>query len=286
METNEVKTEATFDKKAWLEQKQADRKEAFDLIEVTASDMGNNPELFRDCLDVMARFDRYSVNNALLIAAQNPHATRLADFGTWKKEGVSIKKGEKSLLLLEPGKEYTKADGKTGVSYNAKRVFDISQTDAEPTPQEKQYEIRQLVNALFHTCDCQAEMRDDLPRDKTAVYDSQKKRILLRRGTPGDESLFRDYSCELTMAYLDESENTNRKDSALTAMCASYIVCRRFGLDTSTFNFRAISGECSNADAKKMQSKLKEIRTYANRICGDMTRHLEKSLKPQTQEAR
>ena len=40
------------------------------------------------------------------------------------------------------------------------------------------------------------------------------------------------------------------------------------------------------ADAKEMQSKLKEIRTYANRICGDMTRHLEKSLKPQTQEAR
>ena len=107
METNEVKNEAGFDKKAWLEQKQADRKEAFDLIDVTADSMGNDPELFRLCLDVMARFDRYSVSNILLLAAQNPNATRLADFAYWKKEGVSVKKGEKSLLLLEPGKEYT-----------------------------------------------------------------------------------------------------------------------------------------------------------------------------------
>ena len=234
----------------------------------------------------MARFDRYSVNNALLIAAQNPHATRLADFGTWKKEGVSIKKGEKSLLLLEPGKEYTKADGKTGVSYNAKRVFDIFQTDAEPVTQESQPEMRQLLTALIHTGSCQAEIREELPDDKIAMYDFEKQRILLLRGTEGNESLFREYAQELSMAYLSADENALRKDCAFSAMCSAYVLCRRFGLDTSTFNFRAISGECSNADAKEMQSKLKEIRTYANRICGDMTRHLEKSLKPQVQEAR
>ena len=287
MEQTEMKKESGFDKEAWMEQKQADRKEAFDLIDVTADSMCRDAGLFQSCLDVMARFDRYSVGNVLLVASQNPNATRLADFATWKKEDVSIKKGEKSMLLLEPGKEYTKTDGTTGVNYNTKRVFDISQTDAEPVPQEKQYEIRQLVKALFHTGACQAEIRDDLPGDKLAVYDSQRKRILLRRGTPGDENLFRAYSCEMTMAYLDTVGNALRKDSAFTAMCSSYVVCRRFGLDTSSFNFRFIPDQCGDMDAKEMRSKLKEIRECAVRICGDMTQYLEKAQKqPKSTEAR
>ena len=287
METNEVKNEAGFDKKAWLEQKQADRKEAFDLIEVTADSMGNDPELFRLCLDVMARFDRYSVSNILLLAAQNPNATRLADFAYWKKEGVSVKKGEKSLLLLEPGKEYTKADGTTGVGYNAKRVFDISQTDAEPVSQESQHEMRKILTALIHTGSCQAEIREELPDDKIAMYDFEKERILLLRGTEGNESLFREYAQELSMAYLSADENALRKDCAFSAMCSAYVLCRRYGLDTSDFNFRTVPDQCGDIDANAMKRELGKIRTCANRIYGDMTHHLEKSQKqPQPQEAR
>lgn len=287
METNEVKNEAGFDKKAWLEQKQADRKEAFDLIDVTADSMGNDPELFQLCLDVMARFDRYSVSNILLLAAQNPNVTRLADFAYWKKEGISVKKGEKSLLLLEPGKEYTKADGKAGVSYNAKRVFDISQTDAEPVAQESQHEMRQLLTALIHTGSCQAEIREELPDDKIAMYDFEKQRILLLRGTEGNESLFREYAQELSMAYLSADENALRRDCAFVAMCSAYVLCRRYGLDTSDFNFRTIPDQCGDMDANAMKRELGKIRSCSNRIYSDMTHHLEKSQKqPQTQEAR
>lgn len=287
METNEVKNETGFDKKAWLEQKQADRKEAFDLIDVTAAGLGEDPELFQSCLDVMARFDRYSVNNALLLTAQNPNVTRLADFGTWKKEGVSIKKGEKSLLLLEPGKEYTKADGTTGVSYNAKHVFDISQTDADPVSQESQHEMRQLLTALIHTGSCQAEIREELPDDKIAMYDFEKQRILLLRGTEGNESLFREYARELSMAYLSADENTLRKDCAFSAMCSAYVLCRRYGLDTSDFNFRTIPDQCGDMDANAMKRELGKIRSCSNRIYSDMIHHLEKSQKqPQAQEAR
>ncbi len=287
METNEVKNEAGFDKKAWLEQKQADRKEAFDLIDVTADSMGRDPELFQLCLNVMAQFDRYSVSNVLLLAAQNPYATRLADFSAWKKEGVSIKKGAKSMLLLEPGKEYTKADGSVGVRYNAKHVFDISQTDAEPVSQECQHEMRQLLTALIHTGSCQAEIREELPDDKITMYDFEKQRILLLRGTEGNESLFREYAQELSMAYLSADENALRKDCAFSAMCSAYVLCRRYGLDTSDFNFRTIPDQCGDMDANAMKRELGKIRSCSNRIYSDMTHHLEKSQKqPQTQEAR
>ncbi len=78
MEQNEVKTDSGFDKEAWLEQKRADRKETFDLIDVTADSLTRNAELFQTCLDVMSKFDRYSVGNILLLTAQNPNATHLA----------------------------------------------------------------------------------------------------------------------------------------------------------------------------------------------------------------
>ena len=45
-------------------------------------------------LDVQARFDLYSVSNAILIAAQCPEATKLADFDTWKADGVYVKRGQ------------------------------------------------------------------------------------------------------------------------------------------------------------------------------------------------
>ena len=58
------------------------------MIDTFAHEMSMDGGLFCDYLDVQARFDRYSVSNAILIAAQKPDATKLADFDTWKASGV------------------------------------------------------------------------------------------------------------------------------------------------------------------------------------------------------
>ena len=83
-----------FDTDAFKERKQRERTEAFALIDSSAEEMKSTGELFKTYLDVQAHFDRYSVSNAILIAAQMPEATKLMDFDDWKKAGVSIKKGE------------------------------------------------------------------------------------------------------------------------------------------------------------------------------------------------
>ena len=85
--------------------------------------MGVDGSVFRAYLDVQARFDLYSVSNAILIAAQCPEATKLADFDTWKADGVYVKRGQDAISILEPGKEYTRQkDGSTGVFCNVKKV--------------------------------------------------------------------------------------------------------------------------------------------------------------------
>ena len=53
-------------------------------------------------LAMLARFHRYSFGNVLLILSQNPNATHVAGFGTWKQMGRFVKKGEKGIVIIAP----------------------------------------------------------------------------------------------------------------------------------------------------------------------------------------
>ena len=147
----------SFDKDAWAVKKQHERDQVYGLIDAYVHDMGSLGKLtfanaFQTYLDVQARFDRYSVSNAVLIAAQMPEATRLADFDAWKDNGVYVKRGAEAITILEPGKEYTRQeDGSTGVFYNPKKVFDISQTSAiQQTAPAVNRDERLLLKALMN----------------------------------------------------------------------------------------------------------------------------------------
>ena len=77
-----------FDKAEWAAQKQAQRKEAYELIDNTCAEMMISGDRFHQYLDVQGRFDRYSVANAILVSAQMPEATQLKDYNTWKQSRV------------------------------------------------------------------------------------------------------------------------------------------------------------------------------------------------------
>ena len=109
-----------FDKEEWAAAKQAQRKEAYELIDNTCSEMMASGDSFRQYLDVQGRFDRYSVANAILVSAQMPEATQLKEYSKWKANRVYVNKDAQKIIILEPSKEYTREDGTKGVSYNAK----------------------------------------------------------------------------------------------------------------------------------------------------------------------
>ena len=137
-----------FDKDAWVEKKRMERAEAYVMLDNATEEIVSDGERFRDFLNTQAQFDRYSVSNALLIAFQRPGATRVADFGTWKDDDVSVNKGEKAITILEPGNEYTREDGTTGFSINVKKVFDISQTDSNANTKRRTPDARAAIKAL------------------------------------------------------------------------------------------------------------------------------------------
>jgi hypothetical protein len=139
-----------YDKEQWAAQKQAERKEAYELIDNTCSEMAVGGDSFRQYLDVQGRFDRYSVNNAILVSAQMPEAAQLKDKASWKQSRVYVNKDAQKITILEPSKEYTRDDGTKAVSYNAKVVYDISQTSAKDRQEAAEPKsMRELVSAMI-----------------------------------------------------------------------------------------------------------------------------------------
>ena len=69
-----------------------------------------------------------AVNEETLMIAEDPEKfsayQKLKTFEGWKRDGASVKRGEKSISILEPY-SYTKADGSMGKGFRIKKLFDI-----------------------------------------------------------------------------------------------------------------------------------------------------------------
>lgn len=274
-----------FDKETWVGKKQQERSDAYTLIDGTALKMACNGELFQTYLDVQARFDRYSVGNAILISAQKPEATKLADFDKWKEDGAYVNKGETGITLLEPGNEYEREDGSTGVSYNAKKVFDVSQTNAkQKTAPVVTRDERLLLKALINDAPCQLSISENLPDNVNAVYKPDSKTILIRQGMDA-QTIFRSLANELAHAHMDKGDY-KRSECSFNAYCAAYILCKRNGISVDTFNFDRMPETVSKMDASAIRRQLAAIRDVSNDISMDMNRVFEKHQKSRDDGAR
>ena len=281
-----------FDKDEWAQQKKAEREQAFESIEQAAELMTKDGERVQNYLDLQSRFPRYSVGNILLLLVQKPDATRIGDFKSWKETGAFIKQGEIGIVILEPGNEYTKADGTVGVAYNAKRVFDVSQTTAK-IPQEPQVhkDDRMLIKALIYNAPCEVKIDDSVhfPEGMAARYDSGSRTVYVARGQEGPV-LFREISRELAHAHMDSAgfkEGYNRDKCEFTATCVSYLLCRRNNVDVSTFSFKDLPESFTALDSRGVRAELGRIRDVANSIALDMDRLVGKQKEhPSRDDAR
>lgn len=271
-----------FDKEKWVEQKREERKAVYQMIDDAAIAAVSSGKQFQVFLNVQARFDRYSVSNVLLIAHQFPEATRLADFNTWKKEGVYIKKGESTINLLEPGKEYTKPDGTVKTSYKVKKVFDVSQTTAlqrhETTVSRDK---RLLLNALVDHRPCEIEVSENLPERVNVLYQPADNKIYVRQGTDA-EPLFRGLAQEIAKVHLKQKKLTCC-NPAFTAYSVAYVLCRKNQLSCETFRFDRMPAEFGGMDAKSARQELSTIRRVSNVMIGDMNRVLDTHDRKQPQ---
>lgn len=273
-----------FDKEAWAAKKKAERDEVYALADATADEACKDGGKFRDYLDVQANFRHYSATNALLILAVKPDARRLGDKDFWRDQGVYIKRQEfgRPIKIVESNGEYTRDDGSIGVSYNIKRVYDISQTTSRlKTQPSVSYDQRALLNALIYKRPVPLQAVDELPGGMGAMYDHEQKAIFVCRGMEGD-ALFCEVSKALAQAELAlTGEDHTPENADFKAHCVSYILGKEFGVDVSDYGFENPADFLRTDDPQEIRAELSEIRDTAYDISARMTRALEQT-KTQT----
>lgn len=281
----EPQEEAPFDKDAWGAQKQAERKAVYERADTVAHEIVSSGHSFQEYLDVQTRFSHYSVTNAMLILAQKPLATRLKDFDGWKAEGVSIKRNQTAISILEPGPEYKRNDGNIGTSYNVKKVFDVSQTTARGKQKTApKVDDRTLLTALIRYSPASIQMVDELPGNAGAVYNYEQQTISVRRGMDAPD-LFRSFSYALARAELDDSGRITDPDkAAFPAYCVSYMLCRQNGVDVSGYSFEQLPEGLVGGEAQEIREALTQIRDTAHEISGKMSRVLEQAKTAKSRE--
>lgn len=252
----------------YVAKKKAEKDAVYQMIDDAATEIVNAPEKFRGYLDTQARMDRYSAANALLIYKQQPQATQLKEFRDWQEDGVKVSKGAKSLSILEPV-EYAKKDGSTGIAYNVKKVFDVSQTNGRrPAAPTLDRDPRKLVAIMLDTAPIDVATVEELPSPNMgAFYRNEDQTLYVKRDIGDSVALCQCVAQELGHAQLAMScEAYSRREMGFSAVCIGYMLCRKFGVDTRSFAIENIPDGLKNKEPKGIRAELSKTRSAMNEI--------------------
>ena len=252
--------EKEFDRKKFKEKKRVELEALYDAVNEETLMIAEDPEKFSAYLRIQARFNRYTVTNAILLLHQFPDAQKLKTFEGWKRDGASVKRGEKSISILEPY-SYTKADGNTVKGFRIKKLFDISQTDLKqsPAPFFSGVGSRSLLRALLEASPVETEAADTLDHGKDAVYDQEKQKIYIRRMLEPDD-FFRAAAVSIAEARLaEQGGSSSQEELESKAKATAFMLCVKYGINPERIRVK-MPGVAAQIEIKEIKAELSEIR--------------------------
>lgn len=260
-------------KNNWKEQNKK-RNEAYKKMDDMSFEILKDGNIFMQYLNILNRFEKYSVGNCLLILEAEPNAIQIKEKQDWLDKGYDTVENAKSMTILEPNK----VDGK--VYYNPKEEYDISQTNA-PIPEQKTYTNREILLALFDICDTEQikrEVVDVLPNgNKGTEYIENENKLYMCRGLK-PEYLIKTVIQEIARSEMKDMENSEMKE--FKTCCISYMICKKYGLDISKFDFSNLPKDFMNKDkGKEIRKELEDIRTKFIEINSKVAEYFEKEEK-------
>ena len=273
-------------KEEYAEKKKAEKERVYQMVDDTAMQIVNDPEKFRAFLDTQSRMDRYSAANALLIFNQLPEATQLKDFDDWGKDNVKIVKGAKSISILEPV-EYARQDGTTGISYNVKKMFDVSQTNGRQTPAVSvNRDPKALITTMLDACPVEVEATNELPYpNMAAFYNNEKQTLYVKRNVGDSVAVAQCVAQELGHAQLSINSDTySRRDMGFQAVCIGYMLCKKYGVDTQNFAIDRIPENLKEKEPKEIRAELSKTRNAMSEINSRISEELYSKKQERSKE--
>lgn len=297
-------------------EKQAEQlKEITDKLEQGVADVFSSDN-YKQFLDTMAKFPRYSVNNSILIMMQRPDAQMCQSFTGWKEMGRFVKKGEKGIKILAPApytiqREQIKLDDKGNpmmdkdgepimesveIKVNAFKVvstFDVSQTDGKELPTLGVDELTGGVEgygtffeALKEVCPVPMTF-ENIEGGAKGFYSQTEKRIAIQEGMSEAQTVktaIHEMAHQKLHAIENNGSKQTRSSKEVEAESVAYTVCQHYGIDTSDYSFSYVAGWSEGKEMPELKASLDTIRRAASEMITAIDEKLEELMNQKTQE--
>ena len=241
---------------------------------------------YRDLLKTMSKFHNYSAQNCLLILAQQPDASFVAGFDSWKRNfNRYVKKDSKSIMIKSPCTYTQKNEDGTEeerLGFKASYVFDISCTAPISGKPIVQIGVENLAGSVQNFGDLLLCLTScaDIPIAYEKIKGKANGCYTENDGAPKiiiDSSLSEIQTVktlihEIVHSRLHSSKNTGKEEKKKTrdqreleAESVAFIVCSHFGLDTSDYSFPYIlswSAERFREILKDSMSDIQKVSSY------------------------
>ena len=276
---------------------------------------------YKQFLNVMAKFPRYSVNNTMLIMMQRPDAQLCQSFTGWKQMGRYVKKGEKGISILAPapykiereqiklddkGRPVFDADGepvkeKVEVTIRAFKVvktFDLAQTDGKELPTIGPNELvgsidgyPKLLQALQEISPVPVSF-ELIDGGAKGYYNLENKSIVIQDGMSEVQTI-KTLLHEMAHQKLHdkdtvpEAKDITRNGKEVEAESVAYVVCQHYGINTSDYSFSYVAGWSEGKETPELKTSLDKIRQTASEFIYQIDQRMEVLMaeKEQVQEA-
>lgn len=274
------------------EDKEQWKQELLQKAETQLEEMSDS-ESFKKYLNTLAKFPNYSVNNVLLIQAQNPQVTLVSGYKDWQKKfNRHVNKGAKALYITAPiikplneeeKKKYNTTEDKAIVAYRYVPVFDIANTTGEPvltahdfitneyTTEQTEIFCTSKLNKVAEHIEKEYGISisfKPLDKDIGGYYRPKDHTIALNSLNSKTEqlkTLFHEFAhsqLHNTKALKELDEPLTRAHKEAQAESVAYLSMQTMGIDTSGYSVGYISTWAQDKDL--MKQSLQEIKKVFN----------------------
>ena len=259
----------------WRVQKQSERENAVAMQDAGIVEITSNPDYYARYLQLQGDNPSYSAGNIALAMVQNPNIEQFGTKERWKTLGrtvmdVEVNRGIKIFSRSSFGKGYTLAD-----------AYDISQTfgreQKQVTLQDNTKAMEGALSTLLNYSVVQ--VKADPKLDSPAYYDAHSMELSVSPNYP-DSVAFPAIATEIAHARFHAkgaNYDYNRGDCDLDAQSVSYILCRRFGVETQMPDLSGLTGLYEGWTPMERRSALDSIQDMSKQIGGS----IERSITPQ-----
>ena len=275
--------EGNKEKNDWVEKQKKRREQLFDMIEAACPTIVSSIEKMSEFLKVQSNFEKYSLNNNILIFAQKPDATKIKDFNGWKEEGGSVKKGSKGFVIMEPSPY--KKDGEDRVAFNPKTVFDISDVAGVNEVQQVSYDKALLIRALVNNSPVDIVTLKNYPTGKPegAYFDVKDNVIYAKAGMDVNDIFI---SVSQALAFVEIARNSKEPfraaDHVFQARCVALVLANKFGVPADKIQLYSMPTRYAGCDSEMIKKDLSEIHSAVKSIVNRMNEVLIERPKEQS----